>query len=82
MILLSPLKTEKFIQQIEFNNSIAFIVDQKATKKSVKDEVEKIFGVKVDSVRTYITPKGLKHAIVRLAKESKAEDVAAKLKLA
>ncbi|MBI2079232.1 50S ribosomal protein L23, partial [Candidatus Micrarchaeota archaeon] len=35
MILISPLKTEKFIQMIEYDNCVAFIVDLKATKKSV-----------------------------------------------
>lgn len=82
MILLAPLKTEKFIQKIEYENSIGFVVDINATKKTVKDEVEKLFSVKVNTVKTYITPKGVKHAIVKLAKESKAEDIANKLKLA
>ena len=33
-------------------------------------------------VRTYVTPKGTKHALVKLAAGSKAEDIANKLKLA
>lgn len=82
MILLSPIKTEKFIQQIEYANTIVFKVDVRATKQNVKDEVEKTFGVKVADVRTYISPKGEKHALIKLAEGSKAEDIATKLKLA
>ena len=58
MILLAPIKTEKFIQKIEYDNTIVFKVDVRATKQNVKDEVEKTFGVKVADVRTYISPKG------------------------
>ena len=82
MILLAPIKTEKFIQQIEYANTIVFKVDVRATKQNVKDEIEKTFGVKVADVRTYISPKGEKHALIKLAKGSKAEDIATKLKLA
>lgn len=82
MILVAPLKTEKAIKKIEEENSLIFEVDIAATKKSIKDEVEKLFNVKVASVQTHVTFKGKKHAIVRLAKEFKAEDVAEKLKIA
>lgn len=82
MFLLGPLKTEKFIQLIEFENTIGFRVGLKATKDNVKKEVEQLFGVKVESVRTYVTPKGVKHALVKLAAGSKAEDIANKLKIA
>jgi len=81
MILLSPIKTEKSIGRIEVDNSLRFEVAYGATKKQVKDEVERLFGVKVVSVKTLVTPKGKKHAVVRLAKEFKADDVATKLKM-
>jgi len=81
MILIAPIKTEKSIAKIEIENSLRFIVENNATKKQIKDEVEKTFNVKVVSVNTVITPKGGKHAVVRLAKEFKADDVAAKLKM-
>jgi large subunit ribosomal protein L23 len=81
MILKAPIKTEKAIGRIEFENTITFRVSEKATKPEVKSEVEKTFGVKVHSVRTFITPAGEKMAIVRLAEGSKAEDISSKLKM-
>ena len=82
MILLEPVKTEKAIGKIEFDNTITFKVEEKATKKQVKDEVEKIFKVKVKSVRTYLAQTGGKRAVVRLAEGHKAEDISSKLKMA
>ncbi|HSB47333.1 MAG TPA: 50S ribosomal protein L23 [Candidatus Bilamarchaeum sp.] len=81
MILLAPIKTEKAISKIEYENTLTFEVAPKATKKDVQAEVEKLFAVKVVSVRTFITRKGKKHAFVRLDKSSKADDVAIKLKM-
>lgn len=81
MILLAPIKTEKAIGKIEYENTLTFVVDMKANKDAIKAEVEKLFSVKVDSVKTFITPKGKKHALVRLDKASKADDVATKLKM-
>lgn len=81
MILISPIKTEKAIGKIEYENTLSFVVALSATKKQVKEEVERLFGVKVHSVRTAVTSAGKKHALVRLAKEFKADDVATKLKM-
>ncbi len=82
MILKEPVKTEKAIGKIEFDNTITFKVEEKATKKQVKDEVERIFKVKVKSVRTYLAPTGGKRAVVRIADSHKAEDISSKLKMA
>ncbi|MFH2106983.1 MAG: 50S ribosomal protein L23 [Candidatus Micrarchaeota archaeon] len=82
MIIKSPIKTEKAIAKVEFDNTLTFQVENKATKDDVKKEVEKLFGVKVYSVKTYITSKGYKRALVKLAKGSSAEDVTTKLKIA
>ncbi|MEW6035347.1 MAG: 50S ribosomal protein L23 [Candidatus Micrarchaeota archaeon] len=81
MILIAPIKTEKAIGKIEYENTLTFEVALKSSKKEIKAETEKLFGVKVASVRTYITPEGAKHALVRLDKSSKADDVATKLKM-
>lgn len=81
MFIISPVRTEKAVGKMEFDNAITFVVDVKATKADVKAEVEKLFSVKVADVRTFNTAKGKKHAIVRLAKGFKTEDLAAKLKL-
>ncbi|MBD3389692.1 50S ribosomal protein L23 [Candidatus Micrarchaeota archaeon] len=82
MILKEPIKTEKAIGKIEFENTITFKVDERATKKDVQDEIEKLFKVKVKSVNTYLAPKGGKRAVVRLAEGHKAEDISSKLKMA
>lgn len=81
MILVAPIKTEKAISKIEYENTLTFEVDLKATKKDIQAETEKLFSVKVAGVRTYITRTGKKHALIRLDKGSKADDVAAKLKM-
>lgn len=82
MIILAPIKTEKAIGKIEFDNTITFEVDLGATKETVKKEVERLFAVKVGSVRTYILPSGKKRAFVKLQKGFKAEDITTKLKMA
>jgi large subunit ribosomal protein L23 len=81
MILIAPIKTEKAIGMIEYQNTLTFEVDLKATKKEIQDEMEKLFSVKVARIRTHVTPDGKKHALIRLDKGSKADDVAAKLKM-
>jgi len=81
MMIIAPIKTEKAIGKIEYENSLTFRVKLDTDKNGIKKEVESLFGVKVLSVRTAITPEGEKHAVVRLAKEFKADDVAAKLKM-
>ncbi len=81
MIIIAPLKTEKTIGRIELDNSLRFVVVLNSTKKQIREEVEKTFGVKVLSVKTLVTSKGEKHAVVRLAKEFKADDIATKLKM-
>jgi large subunit ribosomal protein L23 len=82
MILIEPVKTEKAIMMIDNDNAITFEVRIDATRKQILEEVEKLFSVKVHSVRTYITPAGKKRAVVRLNKEHKADEIAAKLKIA
>ncbi|MDD2655330.1 MAG: 50S ribosomal protein L23 [Candidatus ainarchaeum sp.] len=81
MVLIAPVKTEKAIGRIEFENTITFLVEQGSTKPAVKAEVEKLFGVKVASVRMLNLPTGGKRAIVKLAEGSKAEDISSKLKM-
>ncbi|MEM2909361.1 MAG: 50S ribosomal protein L23 [Candidatus Bilamarchaeaceae archaeon] len=81
MIIKSPVKTEKSLAAIEKENTIRFDVSENATKKEIATEVERIFGVKVRSVRTLIGPDGKKQAFVRLEKGFAADEIAAKLKM-
>lgn len=79
MIVLEKVKaTEKIVKMIEMENLIAFEVDRKVKKNEIAKEVEELFGVKVDKVRT-LTRKNKKIAYVILTKDYIAADIAAKL---
>ncbi len=80
-VIIRPVSTEKSLLLIEKMNTLTFIVDRRANKKLIKEAVEKLFDVKVESVRTLITRTGEKKAYVRLSKEYKASDIATKLGL-
>jgi len=81
MAILYPITTEKAVGMIELENKLIFVVELNATKKMIKDDVEKQFAVKVAKVTTHITPKGQKRAFVKLQEGFKADDLAAKLKI-
>ncbi len=78
-IILRPVISEKAIEQIERLNKLVFIVDRRATKKQIKEAVEKLFNVKVVKVNTLITPEGEKKAYVTLSPEYSASDIATRL---
>jgi len=78
-IIVYPLISEKAVNMIETENKICFIVNDKANKKQVKENIEKAYKVKIDSVRIIRDRKGRKKAIVKLNKEFKAGDIAIKL---
>jgi large subunit ribosomal protein L23 len=79
-VLLYPITTEKAIGMIEMQNKLVFVVRKDAAKPQIKEEMEKLFKVKVGSINTKITPKGVKHAYIKL-KEGKADEIATKLKI-
>jgi large subunit ribosomal protein L23 len=80
-IIVKPHLTEKTLQLIEKTNTLTFIVDRRATKDEIRRAVEAMFGVKVEKVRTLITPLGQKKAYVKLAKEYSAMDIASRMGL-
>ncbi len=51
-IIIKPIITEKMTGQSEKLNRYGFVVDKKANKLQIKEAVEKMYGVKVDSVNT------------------------------
>ena len=51
-IIVRPLNTEKSNLQKEMEGKITFEVDRRANRVEIKDAVEKIFKVGVESVRT------------------------------
>lgn len=54
-VLIKPLVTEKVAAMNE-KGVFGFIVDRKANKIQIKNEIEKMYGVTVESVNTMITP--------------------------
>ncbi len=78
-ILIHPQVTEKAVRLIEAENKLVFVVAQNATKAEIKRAVEMLFEVKVNDVKTEITPGGSKRAYVRLDPEFAADEIAAKL---
>ncbi|MEB3788101.1 MAG: 50S ribosomal protein L23 [Desulfurococcales archaeon] len=71
--------TEKTVMLVENQNTITLIVRRDASKADIKRAVEEIFNVKVDKVRTLITPQGEKKAYVKLAPEYDASELATRL---
>ena len=80
IILEKVRATEKIVRQIEAENILVFVVDRAITKPQIKKEVETLFNVKVDKVRTH-TRRNKKHAYVKLNSKNPAIDVATKLGL-
>jgi len=75
---MKPITTEKAVMLIERENTLIFELDKKETKTEIKNEIEKIFNVKVKEVNTLIR-KNKKYAYVKLNAENPAIDVATKL---
>ncbi len=55
-ILVKPLITEKMTDQATKLGQYGFVVNRKANKVEVKQAVEKMYGVNVQSVNTMIIP--------------------------
>jgi large subunit ribosomal protein L23 len=80
-VIIRPLMSEKALRLVEELNTLTFIVRRDANKHEIKRAVERLYGVKVEKVNTLITPQGEKKAYVKLSKDYKASDLAAKLGL-
>ena len=75
---LRPVTSEKAVKLIDLENTLLFEAERRANKTEIKKEVEKVFSVKVDEVRTFIKANR-KYAYVKLNKANPAIDVATKL---
>lgn len=80
-IIIDVLRTEKSVSLTEFQHTIPFVVLLDAKKNEIKNAIEEMFKVKVESVRTHIK-RGSKIAYVRFAPEVNIEELATQLKLA
>ena len=78
--MLRPIVTEKAVMMIEAQNVLTFETDRTKTKVQIKKEIEDLFGIKAEKIRTLV--KGnKKYAYIKLKKEFPAIDVATKLGL-
>ena len=80
-IIKYPLSTEKSIRQMEAENKLVFVVDKKATKQMIKEDIEKLYDVKVKKINTCIDTKNRKKAYVTFTEETLAIDLATQLGL-
>ncbi|MFQ6050420.1 MAG: 50S ribosomal protein L23 [Candidatus Hydrothermarchaeota archaeon] len=78
-IVRHPVITEKSIRLIDKENKLVFIVDRKATKRQIKNAVEKLYGVEIEDVNVCITPRGTKKAYIKLKPEFSADEVATRI---
>ena len=78
MIIIKPIATEKAIRAVEIENKISFIVDRRARKAQIREEIEEMFKVKVEKINVHIK-NNQKIAIIKLRKETPAIDIATKL---
>ena len=58
-VLIKPLVTEK-VSSLNEHGKYGFVVDRKANKVQIKNEIEKTYGVTVESVNTMVHPGKMK----------------------
>jgi large subunit ribosomal protein L23 len=75
---MKPVVTEKAVMKIETENILTFQTDKVHSKPKIKKEVEELFGVKVEKIKTLIR-NNKKYAYVKLNKKNPAIDIATKL---
>jgi large subunit ribosomal protein L23 len=79
-ILKRPYVTERTFDQIEKENKLCFLVDDRVSKTQIANAVQALYEVKVETVNTARTIRG-KKAFVRFAVTGKAAELATKLGL-
>ncbi len=78
--MIKPIVTEKAVMAIESQNTLTFITEKEKTKDEIKKEIESLFKVKAEKIRTQVRGNK-KYVHVKLKKEFPAIDVATKLGL-
>ncbi len=78
-VIIRPVVTESSLESLERDNKLVFFVSRKANKNTIKWAVETLYEVVVEKINTLIMPDGMKKALVRLAPEYSAADVATNL---
>ena len=77
-VVIRPYVTEKVFNTMDRENKLAFLVDKKANKHTIREAIETLYEAKVISVNTAITAVG-KKAYVRFDLSMSASDLASKL---
>jgi large subunit ribosomal protein L23 len=75
-----PFVTEKAMMLLD-ENKLQFVVNTRSNKKQIVEDVEKLYGFKVKSVRTMTTMKGTKKAILAFEKPESAHEIATRIGL-
>ena len=79
MILKYPYATEKASMIVERDGQIQFIVYRNASKVQIKVAIEKMFDQPVTQVRTLMTNRGEKKAMVSFSNPKAAEEILSRL---
>lgn len=77
---IKPVMTEKAVMLLEAENTLVFQANLRETKEEIKAQIEDIFDVKIEKIRTTIR-KNKKYAYVKLKGDTLAIDIATKLGL-
>ncbi len=77
-IVQMPYNTEKTFAMVESEGKVCFLVERSATKPSIIDAVEILYGTRPVSVNTARTIYG-KKAFVKFDSAEKARDLATKI---
>jgi len=78
-IIIRPVVTEASLEAVDEENKLIFYVVRSANKNTIRWAVETLYEVVVEKVNTLIMPDGKKKALVRLAPEYSAAEVATNL---
>lgn len=79
-IIKAPIVTEKSAKLAQESNTVTFSVDTKANKTQIKQAVEKLFNVKVESVNTVNVRPKRKRVGRYVGKTNKVKKAIVKLK--
>jgi large subunit ribosomal protein L23 len=72
-LIIKPLITEKATITQEKYNRYSFLVGLKANKSALKNEIEKLYNVKVINIKTSILPGKVKRVGKSVKKTSKSK---------
>ena len=62
-MILKPVSSEKAVKMIDRDNTLIFKVEKREKRDAIKKEVETVFSVKVDKVRTCLFEVRAEHRV-------------------